>query len=339
MTKNDKPPVGPQYPTSRSRHNSLESHIADLRHHSNVMDTIELLQAQAAEIEKLEADNASKTKLLMAICDDMECVPECDEHAHDRFCPVANEGQAFVLLRERIAELEQERIACHGTSNDLLDGKPMPGNWRDGTDSACPGWWRGQDYKHEKTEARIAELERERDGARRDSIKSRGVNARLRTELTTLRERVGRVTHLYASGVYWVRCGPGYPHDKELCAENGGACQFSDPDNPNACNRVECECRTATGNLIPPNPDCWFCKGTGRKTPKPPEQGGKGGDVKVRPQDTTASTAQGVEVDHPAAREWAERMTRPHSFPLNPQWVNVARAYLELVQNETQEAE
>ena len=114
MTKNDKPPVGPQYPTSRGRHNSLESHIADLRHcayrnHSNVMDTIELLQAQAAEIEKLEADNASKTKLLRAICDDMECVSGCDEHAHDWLCPVANEGQAFVLLRERIAELERER--------------------------------------------------------------------------------------------------------------------------------------------------------------------------------------------------------------------------------------
>ncbi len=34
---------------------------------------------------------------------------------------------------------------CHGTTNDILNGKPLPGDWNDGTDGACPGWWRGHD--------------------------------------------------------------------------------------------------------------------------------------------------------------------------------------------------
>ena len=60
--------------------------------------------------------------------------------------------EAEAPLRVKLAEallenvrLEREQEACHGTAKDELAGKPLPGNWQDGTDGACPGWWRGQD--------------------------------------------------------------------------------------------------------------------------------------------------------------------------------------------------
>ena len=85
---------------------------------------------------------------------------------------------------------------------------------------------------------RIAELERERDGARRDSIKSRGVNARLRTELTTLRERVKRVPHISRSGkAFWEPLletvelqSMNQNHDAGRCAAQSGACLFIEPE-------------------------------------------------------------------------------------------------------------
>ena len=49
-------------------------------------------------------------------------------------------------LQQQVKELERQLEACHGTAvGDVLDGKPLPGNWQDGTDGACLGWWRGQE--------------------------------------------------------------------------------------------------------------------------------------------------------------------------------------------------
>ena len=72
--------------------------------------------------------------------------------------------------KAKIAKLEQARDICHGTTKDMLDGKPMPGNWSDGTDGACPGWWRGQEYGAEiavkemgQLGGKVGILEAERD--------------------------------------------------------------------------------------------------------------------------------------------------------------------------------
>lgn len=68
-------------------------------------------------------------------------------------------------LRERtegaeacVAELEEQRSICHGTYVGELDGKPVLGNIHDGTDAACPGWWRGQEFGWEKGKASEKEL-------------------------------------------------------------------------------------------------------------------------------------------------------------------------------------
>jgi len=77
---------------------------------------------------------------------------------------VAIDSAISHATEELRAENERQRkqlIACNGTAEDVLDGVPLPGNWQDGTDGACPGWWRGEAYKHTKTEARITQLEGE----------------------------------------------------------------------------------------------------------------------------------------------------------------------------------
>ncbi len=56
---------------------------------------------------------------------------------------------------ERITELEAAKDICHGTTKDFLDGKQLPGDWSDGTDAACPGWWRGLDRGCEKMEEKL----------------------------------------------------------------------------------------------------------------------------------------------------------------------------------------
>ncbi len=48
-------------------------------------------------------------------------------------------------LSKKLVLYEHRRTICHGTVVAELDGKPMPGTVYDGTDGACPGWWRGHD--------------------------------------------------------------------------------------------------------------------------------------------------------------------------------------------------
>ena len=74
---------------------------------------------------------------------------------------VAFEQRLFATIRELRAAQE----ICHGTFVDELDGKPVPGTIFDGTDAACPGWWRGHDNgaegamkRAEKAEAEIGRL-------------------------------------------------------------------------------------------------------------------------------------------------------------------------------------
>lgn len=55
--------------------------------------------------------------------------------------------------------LEKAQAICHGTTAAMLDGKPLPGNWCDGTDAACPGWWRGMDFGWDKGEEKRKALE------------------------------------------------------------------------------------------------------------------------------------------------------------------------------------
>ena len=42
--------------------------------------------------------------------------------------------------------LEKQLSTCNGTFQGELDGRPAPGTINDGTDAACPGWWRGHDH-------------------------------------------------------------------------------------------------------------------------------------------------------------------------------------------------
>ena len=45
-------------------------------------------------------------------------------------------------------EIEKNKIRvaiCQGKTKDYLNGRLLPGDWNDGTDGACDGWWRGQD--------------------------------------------------------------------------------------------------------------------------------------------------------------------------------------------------
>ena len=42
--------------------------------------------------------------------------------------------------------LEKELSICNGTFEGELDGKPVSGTIMDGTDAACPGWWRGHHH-------------------------------------------------------------------------------------------------------------------------------------------------------------------------------------------------
>jgi hypothetical protein len=46
----------------------------------------------------------------------------------------------------RCAKLVRIQDICNGTVDETLDGKPTTGTIFDGTDAACPGWWRGHDH-------------------------------------------------------------------------------------------------------------------------------------------------------------------------------------------------
>ena len=54
-------------------------------------------------------------------------------------------------------ELEKQLSICNGTFKGEMDGKPVLGNIMDGTDAACPGWWRGMDYGCKKMEEKYKE--------------------------------------------------------------------------------------------------------------------------------------------------------------------------------------
>lgn len=49
------------------------------------------------------------------------------------------------ILKLELKKLKEEREICRGEFEGDLDGEPVPGTVFDGTDAACPGWWRGQD--------------------------------------------------------------------------------------------------------------------------------------------------------------------------------------------------
>lgn len=63
-------------------------------------------------------------------------------------CPCCHPTMLMSAIRElenTIRALQVERAICHGTVKETLDGKPVPGTINDGTDAACPGYWRGHD--------------------------------------------------------------------------------------------------------------------------------------------------------------------------------------------------
>ncbi len=57
----------------------------------------------------------------------------------------ANRIQYGEKQEATIRDLQDKLVICHGTFVGELDGKSMPGTFHDGTDFACPGWWRGHD--------------------------------------------------------------------------------------------------------------------------------------------------------------------------------------------------
>ena len=65
--------------------------------------------------------------------------------------------------QERIEELEAGKDICRRTTKDYLDGKLLPGNWSDGTDGACPRWWRGLDEGCKKMEEKLLQQLADRD--------------------------------------------------------------------------------------------------------------------------------------------------------------------------------
>ena len=61
-------------------------------------------------------------------------------------CEIQNNIWPYVIAQEEyIKQLEQAQDICHGTVVETLDGELVPGTIYDGTDGACPGWWRGND--------------------------------------------------------------------------------------------------------------------------------------------------------------------------------------------------
>ena len=53
-------------------------------------------------------------------------------------------------------ELEKQLSICNGTFEGELDGKPVSGTLMDGTDGACPGWWRGQKHGCEQMKSKFS---------------------------------------------------------------------------------------------------------------------------------------------------------------------------------------
>jgi hypothetical protein len=101
-------------------------------------------------------------------------------------------GQAVYLVGVAIDTLRAlfaDRNICHGTTHDELDGKPLSGNWQDGTDAACPGWWRGHDQaaakyqaqREDEEKSRVAERENWRALAKADKARIKELEAGFRS--------------------------------------------------------------------------------------------------------------------------------------------------------------
>lgn len=75
--------------------------------------------------------------------------------------------------KKRIVVLEAAQDICQGTTKDFLNGKQLPGNWSDGTDGACPGWWRGLDYGCEKMNEKLLKRTKAAEAAEAENAKLR----------------------------------------------------------------------------------------------------------------------------------------------------------------------
>ena len=58
---------------------------------------------------------------------------------------LAAEREELKELRAWKEQKEEQLSICEGRYVGEMDGKPVPGDFFDGTDGCCPGWWRGQD--------------------------------------------------------------------------------------------------------------------------------------------------------------------------------------------------
>ncbi|KKN58686.1 hypothetical protein LCGC14_0549780 [marine sediment metagenome] len=54
------------------------------------------------------------------------------------------------FAQELLLEKRKKDAICNGTFEGELDGRKLPGTIFDGTDAACPAWFRGCDYGYEK---------------------------------------------------------------------------------------------------------------------------------------------------------------------------------------------
>ncbi len=63
-----------------------------------------------------------------------------------------------IALVAEIKRLNSQREICEGTVVEELNGEPVPGNIYDGTEAACPAYWRGQDNGSEGAMKRVVKL-------------------------------------------------------------------------------------------------------------------------------------------------------------------------------------
>ena len=96
-------------------------------------------------------------------------------------------GATIRALQGENEKLQGLRAICLGEYIGELDGKPVPGTIHDGTDAACPGWWRGCDHGVEKMEGCAEKAEQERGELKKEySIANKALADRI---LEVARER------------------------------------------------------------------------------------------------------------------------------------------------------
>ena len=100
------------------------------------------LVALTGENEALRAELAkthAEAKWLCRIIDDdgLECLPGCDEVAHEELCPYASPGDAYRALRAEVERLRGLVLGVHYQRTDpsmsgreMLRGATVPGGWR-----------------------------------------------------------------------------------------------------------------------------------------------------------------------------------------------------------------